>query len=149
VFVLLYRVFAICISSYTAEGKTEDLIIKSADSHSLLRPETVESLFILYRVTGDTKYQEYGWEMHQAIEKYARVASGGYCSLDNVNVLPPTMGKDKMESFFLGETLKYLYMLFEDAPASGGASQGILPLDKIVFNTEAHPLPIGGSHASS
>ena len=40
-----------------------------------------------------------------------------------------------MESFFLAETLKYLYLLFAD-------DQTILPLDKWVFNTEAHPLPI-------
>lgn len=40
-----------------------------------------------------------------------------------------------MESFFLSETLKYLYLLFAD-------DQDILPLDKYVFNTEAHPLPI-------
>jgi mannosyl-oligosaccharide alpha-1,2-mannosidase len=117
--------------------------MKPADSHSLLRPETVESLFILHRITGDAKYQEYGWEMHQALDKYAKVASGGYCSLDNVNVVPPTMHRDKMESFFLGETLKYLYLLFEDsAGGDAGSAPHALSLDEIVFNTEAHPLPI-------
>ena len=40
-----------------------------------------------------------------------------------------------MESFFLGETLKYLYLLFSDDP-------DLLSLDTYVFNTEAHPLPI-------
>lgn len=40
-----------------------------------------------------------------------------------------------MESFFLGETLKYLYLLFSDNP-------NLLSLDRFVFNTEAHPLPI-------
>jgi mannosyl-oligosaccharide alpha-1,2-mannosidase len=39
-----------------------------------------------------------------------------------------------MESFFLGETLKYLFLLFDDT--------GLLPLDRVVFNTEAHPFPI-------
>lgn len=29
----------------------EDIYVKPADAHNLLRPETVESLFILYRVT--------------------------------------------------------------------------------------------------
>lgn len=33
-----------------------DIIIKPADRHNLLRPETVESLFILYRITEDPKY---------------------------------------------------------------------------------------------
>lgn len=40
-----------------------------------------------------------------------------------------------MESFFLGETLKYLYLLFSDDPH-------LLSLDAFVFNTEAHPLPV-------
>ncbi|OAY69671.1 Mannosyl-oligosaccharide 1,2-alpha-mannosidase MNS3 [Ananas comosus] len=39
-----------------------------------------------------------------------------------------------METFFLGETLKYLYLLFGE--------NNILPLDKFVFNTEAHPFPL-------
>ena len=39
-----------------------------------------------------------------------------------------------METFYLAETLKYLYMLFDD--------NNLLPLDKYVINTEAHPLPI-------
>lgn len=34
----------------------DDIIIKHADRHNLLRPETVESLFVLYRVTEDPKY---------------------------------------------------------------------------------------------
>lgn len=33
-----------------------DIVIKQADRHNLLRPETVESLFILYRITEDSKY---------------------------------------------------------------------------------------------
>ena len=41
---------------------------------------------------------------------------------------------DLMESFLFGETLKYLYLLFCD--------ESVIPLDKFVFNTEAHPLPI-------
>jgi hypothetical protein len=45
-----------------------------------------------------------------------------------------------MESFFLAETLKYFYLLFEDDP-------NVLPLDQWVFNTEAHPLPIWGTPA--
>ena len=40
-----------------------------------------------------------------------------------------------MESFFLGETLKYLFLLFCD-------DDTVLPLDQWVLNTEAHPLPI-------
>ncbi|KAL2467389.1 Mannosyl-oligosaccharide 1 [Abeliophyllum distichum] len=110
-----------------------DIIIKPADRHNLLRPETVESLFILFRITEDPKYQKWGWEIFEAFEKYTKVDSGGYSSLDDVTTLPPQR-RDKMETFFLGETLKYLYLLLGDT--------NVIPLDEYVFNTEAHPFPI-------
>jgi len=103
------------------------------DAHCLLRPETVESLFIVYRLTGDKKYQEYGWDIFQAIEKHAKISTGGYSSLNSVKD-PKQRFRDKMESFFLGETLKYLFLLLSDVD--------IVPLDKFVFNTEAHLVPI-------
>uniref|UniRef100_A0A1I7X8B1 alpha-1,2-Mannosidase n=1 Tax=Heterorhabditis bacteriophora TaxID=37862 RepID=A0A1I7X8B1_HETBA len=114
-------------------GNKEDLIIKPRDAHSLLRPEAVEAWFYLYRLTGDKTYQEWGWKAFEAIEKYAKVTNG-YSSVNSVKKIPVTY-RDLMESFYLAETLKYLYLLFAD-------DQSILPLDKWVFNTEAHPLPI-------
>ncbi|KAJ0989367.1 hypothetical protein J5N97_007723 [Dioscorea zingiberensis] len=110
-----------------------DIIIKHNDRHNLLRPETVESLFVLYRITEDPKYREWGWQIFEAFEKHTKVESGGYTSLDDVTTVPPRK-RDKMETFFLGETLKYLYLLF--------GNTNVLPLDKFVFNTEAHPFPI-------
>lgn len=110
-----------------------DIIIKPADRHNLLRPETVESLFYLYRITGDSKYREWGWQIFEAFEKYTKIDSGGYTSLDDVTVIPPRR-RDKMETFFLGETLKYIYLLFGNSTT--------IPLDEYVFNTEAHPIPI-------
>lgn len=79
------------------------------------------------------RYREWGWDIFEAFEKYTKVDSGGYTSLDDVTVVPPRR-RDKMETFFLGETLKYLYLLFGD--------NKMIPLDEFVFNTEAHPLPI-------
>ncbi|KAL3917157.1 MAG: hypothetical protein SGILL_004847 [Bacillariaceae sp.] len=101
--------------------------------HYLLRPETVESFFILYQLTGDPVYREWGWEVFQAIERYCRT-DAGYGSLKNVhrtNGVPD----DKMESFFLAETLKYLYLLFDPETA-------VDVLHKHVFNTEAHPMRV-------
>ncbi|KAF5346120.1 hypothetical protein D9758_009958 [Tetrapyrgos nigripes] len=103
------------------------------DARYILRPETVESLFIAFRLTGDIKYREWGWSIFQAIEKHCKVESGGYASVLNVDEVP-VLWEDKMETFLMSETLKYLYLLFEDA--------SVLPLDEYVFNTEAHPLPI-------
>ncbi|XP_032759001.1 endoplasmic reticulum mannosyl-oligosaccharide 1,2-alpha-mannosidase [Rattus rattus] len=113
----------------------KDVEVKPADRHNLLRPETVESLFYLYRVTKDRKYQDWGWEILQSFNKYTRVPSGGYSSINNVQNSHKPEPRDKMESFFVGETLKYLYLLFSD-------DLELLGLDTCVFNTEAHPLPI-------
>eukprot|EP00037_Helgoeca_nana_P002037 m.31449 g.31449 ORF g.31449 m.31449 type:complete len:627 (+) comp12321_c0_seq1:65-1945(+) len=115
-------------------GGTADLIVKDNDAHNLLRPETVESMFVMHRLTGDKQYAEWGWAIFQAFEKHCRIPSGGYSSLRSVKNIPVSY-RDKMESFFLGETLKYLFLLFESEP-------NLVPLDKWVFNTEAHPLPI-------
>jgi mannosyl-oligosaccharide alpha-1,2-mannosidase len=101
--------------------------------HNLLRPETAESLFVLYRVTGDNVYRKWGWAIFQAFKKWARVPSGGYSSLADVTVTPPQL-RDNQESFWLAETLKYLYLLFSDSAT--------IPLDEYVFNTEAHPLRV-------
>ncbi|KAF7289075.1 alpha-1,2-Mannosidase [Mycena chlorophos] len=104
-----------------------------ADKHTyLLRPEAIESFYILWRTTGDEAWRERGWAVFQAIEKHARVARG-YASIDKVDQLP-AKHLDEMPSYFLAETLKYLYLMFIE--------QEIIPLDKWVLNTEAHPLPI-------
>jgi hypothetical protein len=78
----------------------------------ILRPETVESLFILFQLTGDPIYLEWGCEIFQAIEHHCRTdaAYGGISDVRDANVKP----NDRMESFFLAETLKYLYLLFDN-----------------------------------
>ncbi|KAL0257929.1 mannosyl-oligosaccharide alpha-1,2-mannosidase [Diplodia seriata] len=118
----------------TNEGDWKsDYDIKPADTHNLQRPETVESLFYMWRITGEVKYREWGWEMFQSFVKYTLVEDGsGFTSINDVtNPSPPA--RDNMESFWLAETLKYLYLLF--------GPDDVLPLTDMVLNTEAHPLP--------
>ncbi|KAN0130039.1 Glycoside hydrolase [Lactarius tabidus] len=103
------------------------------DARYMLRPETVESLFIAFRLTGDQRYRDHGWAIFRAIETHCRIPSGGYATIVNVDEVP-VRHEDKMETFFLSETLKYLFLLFSDGDT--------IPLSKYVFNTEAHPLPI-------
>ena len=70
------------------------------DARYILRPETVESLFIAYRLTGDPKYRRWGWKIFEAIQKNCRVPTGGYVGVLNVD--NKDAGKeDKMETFFL------------------------------------------------
>ncbi|XP_027918390.1 mannosyl-oligosaccharide 1,2-alpha-mannosidase MNS1-like isoform X2 [Vigna unguiculata] len=99
-------------------------------SWNIQRPETIESLFYLWRFTGNKTYQEWGWNIFQAFENNTRLETG-YVGLKDV-----TTGKkdNMMQSYFLSETLKYLYLLF--SPSS------VISLDEWVFNTEAHPLRI-------
>jgi len=123
------------IAYFHPDGKDgQDMTVRDNDAHNLLRPETVESLFVMHRITKNPKYVEMGWKIYENFEKHTRIASGGYSSLKNVKQIPVAY-RDKMESFFLGETLKYLFLLFEESP-------DLVPLNQYVFNTEAHALPI-------
>ena len=63
------------------------------DSHNLLRPETVESLFVLHQVTGDPQYQDWGWHIFRAFEKFSKVETGGYTNLDSVLSVRLTLKK--------------------------------------------------------
>ncbi|KAI8430991.1 hypothetical protein MSG28_001084 [Choristoneura fumiferana] len=121
------------ITHFNMASTTDDMYTKTADAHSLLRPEFIESLLYMYQITGNTTYQEWGWQIYQGFEKYAKVPNG-YTSLANVKTDKPVQ-RDMMESFFLSETLKYLYLLFSD-------DRLLIDLSKYVFNSEAHPLPI-------
>ena len=78
-----------------------DYIIKDQDSHNLQRPETVESLFYMWRITGDIMYREWGWDMFKSFVKHSAVEDGmGFTSLSKANEIPPIV-KDNMESFWL------------------------------------------------
>ncbi len=93
-----------------------------------LRPESIESAYYLFRITGDTAYRSMGRDMFERIERRARTPEG-YASIRDVRTGEQ---RDEMPSFLLAETFKYAYLIF--APAS------TLDLNAVVFNTEAHPL---------
>jgi mannosidase alpha-like ER degradation enhancer 2 len=93
-----------------------------------LRPEIIESAYYLYHFTKDPQYLAMGRTFFQDLLAHCRTEAG-FTVLKDVN----TMEKgDLMPSYFLAETLKYLYLLF--------APETALDLDQVVFNTEAHPL---------
>ncbi|KAG5633527.1 hypothetical protein H0H81_007097 [Sphagnurus paluster] len=98
----------------------------------VLRPETIESLYVMWKTTGEVKWRERGYDIFSAIERNARTRYG-YACVDNLDSDYLYLIND-MPSFFLAETLKYLYLLFDDTNA--------YPFEKWVFNTEAHPLPV-------
>jgi mannosidase alpha-like ER degradation enhancer 2 len=93
-----------------------------------LRPEIMESSYYLYFYTRDPRYREMSATFFNDLLRACRT-DAGYAALENVTTRQQT---DRMESYFLAETLKYLYLTF--------ASRETLNLDKVVFNTEAHPI---------
>jgi mannosidase alpha-like ER degradation enhancer 2 len=93
-----------------------------------LRPEIVESTYILYQKTKDPKYLEMGRKMFEDFVKHCRHELA-YAGLKDVRTKEKT---DYMHSFLLAETFKYFYLLF--------APDNTLDLKKSVFNTEAHPI---------
>merc|ERR1719383_533102 len=90
----------------------------------ILRPEAVEGWWYMYELTKDPKYREWGWQMFLKIEKWLWT-SYGYASLKDVR-RESKHYIDKMESFFLAETLKYLFLL-QDPDHN-------IKLDRYVFN---------------
>ncbi|KAK4556492.1 hypothetical protein LTR86_006636 [Recurvomyces mirabilis] len=94
----------------------------------ILRPEAIESVFYMYRITGEQYWRDMGWNMFIAIDTHTR-SQYGNAGIDDVTKMAPEQ-KDKMESFWLAETLKYFYLLFDDAETWS--------LDEWVLNTEAH-----------
>jgi mannosyl-oligosaccharide alpha-1,2-mannosidase len=79
----------------------DDFIVKPLDAHNLQRPETVESLFMLWRITEDPLYREWGWKIFRAFEEHTNLGGGrGYTSLNDVNTIPSPK-RDNMESFWL------------------------------------------------
>ncbi|PIC26442.1 hypothetical protein B9Z55_019016 [Caenorhabditis nigoni] len=105
---------------------------KHSENGYIQRPEVIEGWFYLWRLTGKTMYRDWVWDAVQAVEKYCRVESG-FTGLQNV--YNPKAGRDDvMQSFFLAEFLKYAYLTFAD--------DSLISLEKWVFNTEAHPVPI-------
>jgi len=100
------------------------------DNRYILRPEAIESLFILYRITGDPQLQDVAWGMFQSIDKATKTGIA-HAALYDVRSSTPQQS-DRMESFWLAETLKYFYLIFSEPT--------LVNLDEWVLNTEAHPL---------
>lgn len=97
-----------------------------------LRPEFLESTYFLHRATGDDHYLSVGKAALKSLQKHARVACG-YAAMNDVRT---RIHEDRMDSFVLAETFKYLYMLFADD------SDIPINLDEFIMTTEAHLLPL-------
>uniref|UniRef100_A0A0N5BJW6 alpha-1,2-Mannosidase n=1 Tax=Strongyloides papillosus TaxID=174720 RepID=A0A0N5BJW6_STREA len=115
-----------------------------------LRPEVVESLMYIYKATKDPTYLEMGASMVDTIEILAKTKCG-YATIKDVR--DGTI-EDRMESFFLAETIKYFYLLFDkdNFIHNDGTESKIIATERgqcaiqaggYIFNTEAHPVDPG------
>ena len=93
-----------------------------------LRPEIMESTYYLSFYTGEDRYINMASALLRDLSHCCKTNTG-YAGLRNVATLELA---DQMPSYFLAETLKYLYLTF--------APRTTLDLNKVVFNTEAHPI---------
>ncbi len=96
----------------------------------ILHSENIESAYYSYHYTKNPKYLDMRKQCCESLVKYCR-NNVAYAHLKSVKTKEQA---DATESFFLDETLKYFYLLF--------APEETLDFDKIIFNTEAHPLKI-------
>jgi mannosidase alpha-like ER degradation enhancer 2 len=121
-----------CYKMWTTFGVEPEEVdystMKIAHNGYALRPEIIESAYYLYHFTNDERYLEMGRTFFDSLVKYCRT-DAGYAALQDVRKKTKA---DQMESYFLAETLKYLYLLF--------APPQTLDLTQVVFNTEAHPI---------
>jgi mannosyl-oligosaccharide alpha-1,2-mannosidase len=83
----------------------------------------------MWRITGEEKYRDAAWEMFEAIDLHTSTELANAALRDVTQQNPEK--EDSMESFWMSETLKYLYLIF--------AEPDLISLDHFVFNTEAHP----------
>ncbi|XP_039949166.1 ER degradation-enhancing alpha-mannosidase-like protein 3 isoform X1 [Bactrocera tryoni] len=125
---MLYQVMQ--MHTFIPEAFTVDFQIHWGQHH--LRPEFIESTYFLFRATGDHHYLQVGKKALKTLQKYAKVPCG-YAAVNDVRT-----GKheDRMDSFVLSETFKYLYLLFSEP------HDLVVDVDEFVFTTEAHLLPL-------
>ena len=93
-----------------------------------LRPEIIESTYYLYHYTHNANYLLMGDTLFRDFVKHCRTDEG-YAALKSVVTKEQA---DSMQSFLFAETFKYFYLLF--------APPKTLNFDKVIFNTEAHPI---------
>ncbi|XP_032425996.1 ER degradation-enhancing alpha-mannosidase-like protein 3 isoform X2 [Xiphophorus hellerii] len=98
----------------------------------LLRPEFAESTYYLFKATGDPYYLRVGQSIVEKLNAFARVPCG-FAAVQDVRT---GTHEDRMDSFFLAEMFKYLYLLFSEK------SQLPINMDNYIFTTEAHLLPV-------
>lgn len=125
------------LDKYIKDARIPKGFAQISDPRYILRPEAIESVFMMYRITGEQKYQDAAWDMFQSIIQSSETELAN-AALSDITYTREGLKKegisiqmDSMESFWMAETLKYFYLIF--------CEPDIVSLDQWMFNTEAHP----------
>lgn len=102
-----------------------------SENYYPLRPELMESTYFSYLANGDPRFLSMGKQMIENLNSFARVEHG-FAGIKNVK---EKTHDDKMHSFFLAETCKYLYLLFDD-------DNFVHNTGNWLFTTEGHLFPV-------
>ncbi|ODV79789.1 glycoside hydrolase family 47 protein [Suhomyces tanzawaensis NRRL Y-17324] len=117
----------------------DNINVTSNDSIRLewypLRPEFIESTYYLYRATRDPMYLQVG----ERILNLYKTKFKAKCGFSGIQDIRTGARQNRMETFVLGETLKYLYLLFDTKDENFLHSKSMNGKNWI-FSTEAHPL---------
>ncbi|OUM52945.1 hypothetical protein BVG19_g2182 [[Candida] boidinii] len=114
----------------TNHETSEFLLENSVNLHWYpLRPEFIESTYYLYRSTKDPIFLNIG----QSILRQLRNEFLSPCGFSGIDNIKYNLKKDRMESFVLSETLKYLYLLFDEDNFTHRFNSNL------IFSTEGHP----------
>lgn len=107
-------------------------LIGISDTAYNLRPEAIESMFTLYRVSGREDLLDAAWDMLQAMQSATQTNNGNAAIVDVTDEGSELTLKDSMDSMWMSQTLKYFYLMF--------SSPDLISLDEFVFNAGGHPL---------
>ncbi|KAI8835594.1 glycoside hydrolase [Chytriomyces cf. hyalinus JEL632] len=118
---------------YRALPERFDFIQKNINiAHYPLRPELIESTYFLYQATKNPYYLEVGAVILDDLDRLTRTS----CGFGSMQSVASGVIEERMESFFLSETLKYLYLLFDEDNVLNRLHSNF------VFTTEGHVLPL-------
>ncbi|KUJ13163.1 seven-hairpin glycosidase [Mollisia scopiformis] len=120
-------------NGYRRNGAANGEFIVNGNEVYASFPESLESWFYAYRITGDPRWAEYGWDMFLSLNETAR-NSVAFATVNNVGMPWGESQSNSLDSFFFAEVLKYMYLMF--------AEPDIVDLGKWVFNTECHPIQV-------
>ncbi|KAJ4813916.1 hypothetical protein LUZ62_026482 [Rhynchospora pubera] len=124
-FFYVWKKYGVLPERYLLEHAT----LHPTERYYPLRPELAESTYYLYQATKDPWYLEVGESIVASLNSHTKV-DGGFASVRDVSTMQL---EDHQHSFFLSETCKYLYLLYDDSFVAGR---------NFVFTTEGHPLPV-------